>query len=234
MKTHFSPPGLVELALYAGSLLLLLFNSGLGTQEPKPIAGVWQGKLQVQGAELRLVFHIEQDSTGALTATMDSPDQGARGIKVDDVSFANDTLRLRIRAIQGDFAGKIDHKQKLASGAWTQAGMKLPLELQHVAKKDAFSVYQPKEITLPVEKLKPYAGSYELQPGATITITVGDSTLMAQVTGQPKVPIFPESETRFFYKVVDAQIEFHTGESGAVESLTLFQAGQKIKAKKVK
>ena len=33
-----------------------------------------------------------------------------------------------------------------------------------------------------------------------------EDQLFAQATGQPKVQIFPESDTRLFYKVVDAQI----------------------------
>ncbi len=40
------------------------------------IGGDWHGTLDIQGTKLRLVLHIEQQSDG-LTATLDSPDQGA-------------------------------------------------------------------------------------------------------------------------------------------------------------
>jgi hypothetical protein len=59
-----------------------------------------------------------------------------------------------------------------------------------------------------------------------ITITAEDGKLMAQATGQDKFQIFPESETKFFYKIVDAQIEFEKGKEGEVEKLILHQNGK--------
>jgi hypothetical protein len=51
-----------------------------------------------------------------------------------------------------------------------------------------------------------------------------------QLTGQPRFPVFAESETRFFLKVVDAQIEFANDDKGAVTSVTLHQGGRDQKA----
>ena len=59
-----------------------------------------------------------------------------------------------------------------------------------------------------------------------ITISLDGDQLMSQVTGQPAVPIFPESETKFFLKVVDAQLEFTLGEDGRATGLKLFQGGR--------
>lgn len=39
--------------------------------------GTWSGKLDVQGRKLSLVFHLDGDQP-----TMDSPDQGAKGIPI--------------------------------------------------------------------------------------------------------------------------------------------------------
>jgi len=64
------------------------------------------------------------------------------------------------------------------------------------------------EIGLPASTLAKYVGAYELAPTATMTITLEGDHLMAQLTGQGRNPIFPESETMFFLKVVDAQLEF--------------------------
>ena len=41
-----------------------------------------------------------------------------------------------------------------------------------------------------------------------LTVTVEDGKLMVQATNQKKYQVFAESSTRFFYKVVDAQISF--------------------------
>ena len=57
---------------------------------------------------------------------------------------------------------------------------------------------------------------------------------MAQVSGQrSKVALFASSETQFFYKVVDAQIDFNKDEKGAVTSLTLHQYGSDTIAKRI-
>lgn len=74
-----------------------------------------------------------------------------------------------------------------------------------------------------------YAGEYVLAPGAVLTVTTEGDRLFAQLTGQQALEIFPESETQFFYKAVDAQITFDT-ESG---SLTLHQNGQNMPALKL-
>ncbi len=79
-----------------------------------------------------------------------------------------------------------------------------------------------------------YAGEYELFPGLKITITREETKLIAEVTGQPKVELFPESQTKFFIKVVNAQIEFVVDAAGKATSLILYQDGQKLPAKKLR
>ena len=48
---------------------------------------------------------------------------------------------------------------------------------------------------------------------------------MAQLTGQSFFEIFPESDTEFFYKVVNAQLSFETNADGRVTTLILHQNG---------
>ncbi len=55
---------------------------------------------------------------------------------------------------------------------------------------------------------------------------------MSQATGQPKIPLFAESETKFFLKVVDAQVEFFKNEKGEVTHLILHQGGRDTKSEK--
>ena len=89
-----------------------------------------------------------------------------------------------------------------------------------------------KEIAVPPKILAAYVGSYELSPGFVLVVTLENGQLMTQATGQPKFPIFAESETKFFLKVVDAQIEFFKNEKGEVTHLVLHQGGQDIKGLK--
>ena len=89
------------------------------------------------------------------------------------------------------------------------------------------------EVEVAAEILETYVGKYELVPGFVITVTREDQQLTAQATGQPSFQIFPTSETKFFLKVVDAQITFNRSDSGEVESLTLHQNGQNMPGKKI-
>jgi hypothetical protein len=61
-------------------------------------------------------------------------------------------------------------------------------------------------------------------------MTVKDGQLMAQATRQPKFPLFAESDTKFFLKVVDAQVEFFRDEKAAVTYMVLHQGGRVAKA----
>lgn len=88
------------------------------------------------------------------------------------------------------------------------------------------------EIEVSADVLERYVGDYQLAPNFVITVTLEDATLFAQATGQQNIPIFPESETEFFYKVVDAQITFVVDDSGAVTQLILHQNGADMPAPK--
>jgi len=76
-------------------------------------------------------------------------------------------------------------------------------------------------------------GNYELQPGFVLSITKADGKLYSQATGQGKCEIYPETEYKYFLKVVDAQLEFTKDDKGNATSLTLFQGGAKMPAKKL-
>lgn len=53
-----------------------------------------------------------------------------------------------------------------------------------------------------------------------------------QATDQDKVPIFPESQTGFFPRVVDAQMEFQSNDKGQVTGMILHQGGRDLKGAK--
>jgi len=97
--------------------------------------------------------------------------------------------------------------------------------------------YQPPpprvEVTIAPEILKSYVGKYELAPGAMFDIRLQKGQLTAQLTGQQRFPIYAESQTKFFYKVVDAQITFVKDKDGKVTALVLHQLGLDQTAKKI-
>jgi CubicO group peptidase (beta-lactamase class C family) len=89
-----------------------------------------------------------------------------------------------------------------------------------------------KEITVSAAVLGAYVGTYQLTPDFSIVVTFEGGQLMAQATGQPKFPLFAESETKFFLKVVEAEVEFFKNEKGEVTHLILHQGGQDQKGTK--
>ena len=95
-------------------------------------------------------------------------------------------------------------------------------------------IEEKKAITVSEATLDRYTGEFELQPGFTITFTREGNRLMTQATGQGKFEVFPESETKFFLKVVDAQVEFVADPDGNFNRMILYQGGQKIEGKRIK
>jgi len=79
-----------------------------------------------------------------------------------------------------------------------------------------------------------YAGQYELAPNFFLTITAEEGRLMGQATGQSKLELFPESETKFFTTTVAVEITIVRDEKGQVTHLVLRLGGQDITAKKIR
>jgi D-alanyl-D-alanine-carboxypeptidase/D-alanyl-D-alanine-endopeptidase len=81
------------------------------------------------------------------------------------------------------------------------------------------------EVAVPAAVLARYAGTYEFAPGFAIEITADGDKLFAQATGQQKVRVFASSPTRFFFRVVDAELDFATDAEGKATAVTLLQDG---------
>jgi CubicO group peptidase (beta-lactamase class C family) len=81
--------------------------------------------------------------------------------------------------------------------------------------------------------LDSYAGRYELQGGMVLEISREGDVLRAQVAGQPKVELVPQSDTKFVVSMIGAEVVFNRDAKGAVEGFTLHQGSQDIPAKKV-
>ncbi len=90
------------------------------------------------------------------------------------------------------------------------------------------------EVQVSEQILAGYVGEYQLAPNFILTVTKEGNRLITQATGQGKIEIFAESETKFFPKVMEALIEFVKDDSGKVTHLILNQGGRKMEAKKIK
>ncbi len=85
-------------------------------------------------------------------------------------------------------------------------------------------------VSLDPGALDRFAGQYQLAPQVVIAVTRRDARLFVQLTGQPEFEVFAEAPTRFFLKVVDAQITFEVGTQGRADALVLHQNGRDQRA----
>jgi hypothetical protein len=95
-----------------------------GTPEaPKELAGLWEGKLNAGGTELRLVLRVEKaKGKETLVPVLDSPPVSTISLKDGELIFEN-------KGIGGSYKGKLDEKKGTIEGTWSQGGQSFPLNL---------------------------------------------------------------------------------------------------------
>jgi serine-type D-Ala-D-Ala carboxypeptidase/endopeptidase len=96
--------------------------------------GDWSGTLEIGSqVKLSIVVHIKADESSKLQGTLDSPDQGAFGIPLQDVVATADSLAFLVPAVAGRYEAKWDQARKAWVGQWSQGGPSLPLVLTATA-----------------------------------------------------------------------------------------------------
>src|SRR5215472_8090745 len=88
-----------------------------------------------------------------------------------------------------------------------------------------------KEITLDPQTLTRYVGAYQMGEanGPVMLVTVENNQLYTKLGNQQAIPVYPESKTMFFPKVVDAEIEFAKDDGkGRPTQLILHQNGRDL------
>ncbi|HET6889541.1 MAG TPA: alpha/beta hydrolase [Pyrinomonadaceae bacterium] len=102
------------------------------TAQAKP-EGDWEGTLDVGVAKLRLVIHVVSKD-GALSATLDSPDQGATGLSVDTISVSENSFRFEMKSLGAAYQGKFNEDGSQIKGEFSQVGQTFPLIFNRVGK----------------------------------------------------------------------------------------------------
>lgn len=183
--------------------------------------GLFGGKVLKAESLAKMTTPFKQDYAFGLGVStqnghkMIAHDGGIQGFNTSLAYFPDDKLVVAVLANLNGPAGQIaGNLAKVAHGE----KVVLPTER--------------KEITVSPEILKQYVGNYELTPKFSLAITLEDGQLISQGTNQEKVPMYAESETMFFLKLVDAQIEFVKNEKGEVTNMVLHQNGRDVKGVK--
>jgi pimeloyl-ACP methyl ester carboxylesterase len=114
---------------------------------------IWEGALDTGGIKLRLLLKITAGEDQALTATLDSVDQGAKDLKVDSIERKDGQLRFTMKLLMAEYEGKLNEAGDEVTGEFKQAGAALPLDFKRVEKAA--------ELKRPQMPVKPYPYSEE-------------------------------------------------------------------------
>ena len=106
------------------NIAFCLALTALLTASAQNISGSWKGLLELGVLKLNIVVNIATDGT----CTLDSPDQGAKGIPAKIITISADALKFKASAIGAEYEGKLE--DGVLRGTFTQNGMKLPLDLK--------------------------------------------------------------------------------------------------------
>ncbi|TAL65278.1 MAG: alpha/beta fold hydrolase [Bacteroidetes bacterium] len=172
---------------YFTSILVILFFiphilSGQNPINKKSITGSWIGKISTGAIDLRVIFNLSLIEKDSLVATLDSPDQGAKGIKLGPVTLDGETLKISAGALLAEYNGTIKN-DTLIEGTWKQAGNSMVLDLAKL--KTAFTVNRPQEPKPPF----PYTAEdvtftnekFKIKLAGTITIPAGKGPFPAVI-----------------------------------------------------
>jgi pimeloyl-ACP methyl ester carboxylesterase len=144
------------------------------------VEGYWLGPLKVGAIDLRIGFKVERKGD-ALSAKIDSPDQGAFGLKVDEVTFKERKLRLEAKMLAAVYEGELSKDGTELKGEWRQAASTLPLTLKRLEKEPTYA--RPQDPKRPYPYLDEEV-SYEnkkakVKFGGTLTLPKGDGPFPA-------------------------------------------------------
>ncbi len=149
------------------------------TMYGQDITGQWNGILKVQGTQLRVVFNIYKTDNG-YSSTMDSPDQGAKGIPVTSTTFENSILKIEITNAAIQYEGTLD-KGNAFIGTFKQGSQEFPMSLSRKA-------IEKEEVKRPQEPTKPYPYYSE---DVTFQNTKANISLSGTLTLPEKEDYFP-------------------------------------------
>jgi pimeloyl-ACP methyl ester carboxylesterase len=153
---------------------------------PKAFVGDWKGTLDVGSIKLDLILHIALEPDGkTLSGTMDSPDQGASGLKLDSVTSDGPKFSFVLKRGNIVYAGNLNGDGTKMSGTFTQ-GSSLPLDFSRATGPIAAK-------TRPQDPKKPYPYKEEdvsfENPAAKDVKLAGTLTLPADAKGPVPVVV---------------------------------------------
>jgi pimeloyl-ACP methyl ester carboxylesterase len=114
---------------------IVLATSQEQTQQVEP-TGEWKGTLNAGAVKLDLVLHVSKKDD-AVSATLDSPDQGATGLPIDSFTVSGKSLRFEMKSLGASYEGVFSADGSQIEGEFSQQGQKLPLTFKRISKNES-------------------------------------------------------------------------------------------------
>lgn len=151
---------------------------------PDGLDGLWEGRIQIQaGIELRLVLNVEADKEGNRKATLESPDQNAKGLRISSISLDDGTLEFESKSLMASFEGKRNEDGTAFEGQFKQLGRTMPLTLKRT--KEVILARRPQNPTEPlpykVEEVSFENTADDVKLAGSLTLPEGDGPFPAVV-----------------------------------------------------
>jgi hypothetical protein len=120
-----------------GASAPLTFTRVVSAATAVKIDGDWQGMLEANGSTRHLTLHLVTAADGSLSGTIDSPDQGALGVGLSELSLKDGEFKFTIAMVNGTYKGKLSSDGSAMTGIYTHAGADTTLDFARVAAKPA-------------------------------------------------------------------------------------------------
>jgi uncharacterized protein len=116
--------------VYRRFLIVLIFLFPFHLLHAQDVNGSWMGTISFFGKSFRVLFHLKQEANNEISGTMDSPDQGFKGIKLEDVMLLEDELIIDMPKFRAQYSGTYNKDSLWFNGSLEQGGFKMPLKLK--------------------------------------------------------------------------------------------------------
>jgi len=173
-----------QAALFILIIITSVMNSSYCQNEVRKIAlvGSWLGRVDISSVVLRVVFNISLGDSDSLMVTLDSPDQGAKDIKVGPLTISGDQISIKAPLLLAEYTGTIKN-DTLMEGSLKQAGRTFPLALTKIAKP--ITINRPQEPKPPFpyksEDIRFMNKTAGITLGGTVTIPDGSGPFPAVI-----------------------------------------------------
>jgi pimeloyl-ACP methyl ester carboxylesterase len=111
-------------------------------------AGNWEGKLNIKGRKLALVFHINSLSDSKYGATMDIPEQKVFNLAATAVAATEQKIEIRFSALGININGSLNGPKKL-NCVFEQGSASFPFELKNTGEVTAGKIYKRQQTPAP-------------------------------------------------------------------------------------